>query len=148
MNQHERTAKVHKARMDIESAFLEIRRKHGLTSTEFLSILVESMATLFRSSILVESMATDLKFLLREERHPEDPSRPAEWFESRPPAVRALFRRFPPGSTFSIDGRTAFLISIVEMLNNLGMMMSYTDPAEDYDKAFATRFFVCWEHMR
>jgi hypothetical protein len=135
MNQHERTAKVHKARMDIESAFLEIRRKHGLTSTEF-------------HSILVESMATDLKFLLREERHPEDPSRPAEWFESRPPAVRALFRRFPPGSTFSIDGRTAFLISIVEMLNNLGMMMSYTDPAEDYDKAFATRFFVCWEHMR
>jgi hypothetical protein len=65
MNQHERTAKVHKARMDIESAFLEIRRKHGLTSTEFLSILVESMAT-------------DLKFLLREERHPEDPSRPAD----------------------------------------------------------------------
>lgn len=70
-----------------------------------------------------------------------------EWFEGRPPKVRALFRRFPPGSTFLIDGRTAHVISVVEMLNELGIMMSYTDPAKDFDGAFATRFFVCWEHL-
>jgi hypothetical protein len=71
-----------------------------------------------------------------------------EWFQSRPPNVRALFRRFPPGSTFSLDGRTAYLVSIVETTDEPGMILSHVDPAEDYDKAVATRFFVCGDHLR
>jgi hypothetical protein len=70
------------------------------------------------------------------------------WFESRPPAVRALFRRFPPGSTFSIDGRTAHVVSVAETTDEPGMMLSYIDPAEDYDGALATRFFVCGDHLK
>jgi hypothetical protein len=71
-----------------------------------------------------------------------------EWSQSRPPAVRALFRRFPPGSTFLIDGRTAHVVSVAETTDEPGMMLSYIDPAEDYDGALATRFFVCGEHLR
>jgi hypothetical protein len=71
-----------------------------------------------------------------------------EWFEGRPPKVRALFRRFPPGSTFSLDGRTAYVISVAETTDEPGMLLSYIDPAEDYDKAVASRFFVCGEHLR
>jgi hypothetical protein len=65
MKQHDRTLKVQKARIEIDSVLFDLRRKHGLTSTEYFGILVESMAT-------------DLKFMLRIERHPEDSSQPAD----------------------------------------------------------------------
>jgi hypothetical protein len=70
------------------------------------------------------------------------------WVDSRPPAVRALFRRFPPGSTFLMEGRTAYIVGVAETDDEPGMLLSYTNPAVDYDGAFASRFLVCGEHFR
>jgi hypothetical protein len=66
-----------------------------------------------------------------------------KWYNSRPPSIQALIRRFPPGTVRTIKGRTAYLIGF----KTTGLTFSYTNPRVDYDEAVATRFFVCSDHL-
>jgi hypothetical protein len=85
---------------------------------------------------------------------PEKRKAALAWVESRPPEIRALIHRFPPGTTIRIDGKDAFVVSYASMKPNPdgekpgpGMYFSSTNPAEDYQGALASRFFVCGEHL-
>jgi hypothetical protein len=76
----------------------------------------------------------------------DDPDRrrqAEEWYMSRPEPIRALVRRYPPGSHAVVHGRPAYVISYFEE----GLSMSHVDPSVDYDKAVAERFFVCADHL-
>ena len=65
MRLHERTLLVREAGNEMRSVLDDIIKKHDLSSIEFLQILNEVAAT-------------ELKYMLREERHPEDPDKPAD----------------------------------------------------------------------
>lgn len=80
------------------------------------------------------------------ERLQPDAKRQArEWVESRPPEIRALCEAHPPGSVAAIHGRTAYLMGFTEG-DPPGLLFSYTDPAHDYEAAYASRFGVCGSH--
>lgn len=71
-----------------------------------------------------------------------------EWYESRPPAIQALCRRFPPRSIVRINDHAAYVLTYMETEGEgPGLMCSFTDPGQDYDLAMATRFFVCGSHL-
>lgn len=63
---HPRTLPVAKASAEIRTAVGDLADKHGLTYVELLQALGDVTATC-------------LKYMLRAERHPDDPDRPAEW---------------------------------------------------------------------
>lgn len=65
MKSHERTRVVSSAEYELSGVMLELVKKHRLTFAERFSIL---------SSLLTDTA----KYALRVERHPEDPSRPAD----------------------------------------------------------------------
>jgi hypothetical protein len=70
------------------------------------------------------------------------------WVNSRPPAVRDLVRRYPPGSLLMLQGRPAYVISYQEVADGLpGLNVSYIDPSTDYDRAMASKLFICEEHL-
>lgn len=65
MTQHRRTPLVEGARREIASSLLDLRKKHELTTVEYLQIL---------TGAITEA----LKFELRYERHPDNPDAPAD----------------------------------------------------------------------
>jgi hypothetical protein len=65
MRPHPRTSIVQKAEYEIQESILTISGKHGLTEIELLKVLNA-----------VQAMT--LKYMLRVERHPNDPDRPAD----------------------------------------------------------------------
>jgi hypothetical protein len=54
------------ADLALTSATLDIRAKHDMTDVEYLQWLASEQQSV-------------LKFMLREERHPDDPDKPAGW---------------------------------------------------------------------
>ena len=56
---------VHTAEHEISLAVLKVQHEHGLTDVEFLQILNGLAASI-------------LKYMLRKERHPENPTMPAD----------------------------------------------------------------------
>jgi hypothetical protein len=78
---------------------------------------------------------------------PVDRCEVVRWMDSRPPEIRALLHRYPPGSTATIKGRTAFLLGYVQTTDEPGLYFSYIDPHQDYDAAAAAKFFVCGSHL-
>ena len=67
-----------------------------------------------------------------------------DWIEARPPNVRAVARRYPPGSTLDVDGRTAYVLSYEEYKDgSVGLGVSYLDPRFDYNRAMALKFHIC-----
>lgn len=79
----------------------------------------------------------------------DDPERrqaAIDWVESRPPAVRDLCHRIPPGSVVVVEGKPAYVVSYAEG-KEPGIFLSRTDPRLDHETAFASRFFVCGSHF-
>jgi hypothetical protein len=72
-----------------------------------------------------------------------------KWLLSRPPHVRAVAEKFPPGTQAVIDGQAVWLVSYVETQSG-GVMLRFsaTNPAEDYDGAITSEpIYVCSEHF-
>jgi hypothetical protein len=66
------------------------------------------------------------------------------WLATRPPAVRDVAFRYPPGSIIAIGDRTAYVMTYREYEDGtVGLGVSFTNPSRDYDAAFASRFAVC-----
>lgn len=65
MRLHERTLMVQKARGEISTMVFEYAEKNDLTSVELLQALTSVIET-------------ELKYMLRAERHPDDPSKRAD----------------------------------------------------------------------
>jgi hypothetical protein len=65
MKLHRRTRAVAQASSDIGMALIALQQEHGLTDIE----MMQAVATW---------QDCKLKFMLRAERHPEDPDKPAE----------------------------------------------------------------------
>jgi hypothetical protein len=79
---------------------------------------------------------------------PEQRDATLAWVNSRPPAIRDLVHRHPPGSTFMLRGRPAYVISYQEVDDGPpGLNVSYIDPSTDYDRAMASKLFICGEHL-
>jgi hypothetical protein len=62
---HERTMKVQTAQNELEALISKFVKKNDLTMVETLQVLTSYIQT-------------ELKYALREERHPEDPSTPGD----------------------------------------------------------------------
>lgn len=69
-----------------------------------------------------------------------------DWAESRPPQIRRLCYRRPPGTAAVVNGRAAWLVGYAETDAEPGFWFSHTCPADDYDKAVRERFVVCAGH--
>jgi hypothetical protein len=63
-----------------------------------------------------------------------------EWLNSRPPVIRELVCRFPPGISFKREGKTFYVVGYVE---DGGLEISDINPAEDYGNAVATKIYFC-----
>lgn len=63
-----------------------------------------------------------------------------KWLESRPPVVRELARRYPPGTKFDRHGKTFHVIAYTDQG---GLMVTEIDPAIDYAQALFSRRAIC-----
>jgi hypothetical protein len=63
-----------------------------------------------------------------------------QWLIGRPDIVQSMARRYPPGTKFRIHDKVVWVVSFRE---DGSLMVSETNPAEDYDKSVATRQPVC-----
>jgi hypothetical protein len=66
------------------------------------------------------------------------------WIASRPPVVRDLARRFPAGSAVMIRGKQFYIIGYTD---DDMLLVSETDPFQDYDKAVLSKECVCAKHL-
>lgn len=70
------------------------------------------------------------------------------WYNGRPPAIQALIRAVPPNTAILVGGRKAWIVSYQEISDGPpGAMFSFTNPSVDYDRASASRFYVCADHF-
>jgi hypothetical protein len=65
MREHPRSLACRRASVEFGNFWIDFVERHGLTPTEMLQILTDRAAQ-------------TLKYCLRAERHPDDPSRPAD----------------------------------------------------------------------
>lgn len=65
-----------------------------------------------------------------------------QWVASRPEVVQRLIQKFPPGSRYLIEDRMHFLVGYTE---GGGLLISTTNPYEDYEKAVKTADTLCAE---
>jgi hypothetical protein len=68
-----------------------------------------------------------------------------EWIETRPPEIKALIVRFPPGTAITVNNQLLYVVGYAEGngSNENSLIVSRTSPADDYDLAVATREYVC-----
>ena len=67
------------------------------------------------------------------------------WIATRPECVQEMARKFPHGSAVMMpEGRTAWLVGWSEPDS---LLLSFTSPHEDYDRAVKERFPVCCSHF-
>jgi hypothetical protein len=78
---------------------------------------------------------------------PDDRREVLRWVESRPPKIRALCHRFPPGWWTMIKGRKVYVIGFAETADQPGVYWTYIDPRRDYEGAMAAKFFLCGAHL-
>jgi hypothetical protein len=69
----------------------------------------------------------------------------AAWFASRPACVQALILQYPVETHVFLDDRRAYIIGWTE---NDKLILSWTDPEEDYDEARADPLYVCVRHFK
>lgn len=69
----------------------------------------------------------------------------ARWLKTRPEAIRRLAARFPPESTFELEGKILYLIgySEAEEPGQEGLIVSPVDPKADYEGAMAAKIYLC-----
>lgn len=65
-----------------------------------------------------------------------------EWLESRPIIVQELAERFPPSSIVIVNNEPFYVVGYTEG-EQADLIVSRTNPNEDYEKAVATRERVC-----
>ena len=65
---------------------------------------------------------------------------PEKWLSNRPPIIRELFEKFPPGTRFQ-DGDK--ILHVVGYSEDGGILVSATDPSVDYKKAVRTTQRIC-----
>lgn len=63
-----------------------------------------------------------------------------EWLADRPPIIRELAYKYPPGTRFQRDGGIYWLVSYME---DGGIGVSQINPVDDYEGAVATKQEVC-----
>jgi hypothetical protein len=66
-----------------------------------------------------------------------------EWIASRPKEIQELYKKYPIGTTFLLEGKKLFLVGYQETTDRPGFLVSETDPYEDYEKAISTNFYLC-----
>ncbi len=67
-----------------------------------------------------------------------------EWLKSRPPAVRALAEKYPPGTAFLIHGQPMYVFSYGEYKDGTtGIFVTPVWPGEDYEQAMEQRQPIC-----
>ncbi len=64
----------------------------------------------------------------------------ADWLESRPPEIQELAAEFLPGSTLILGGGVVYVVGYSEPSS---ILVSFTNPALDYDAAYESRWPVC-----
>ena len=67
------------------------------------------------------------------------------WLKTRPESIQRLAAEFPLGTTFGIGDKKAFLVGYNE---GDMLILSYTDPYNDYEKATTEQFYLCASHAR
>lgn len=67
-----------------------------------------------------------------------------EWLASRPPEIRALAEKYPPGTRFNIHGVTMYLVSYGEYgEGKTGLGISPIDPRVHYEAAQGLKQNIC-----
>jgi hypothetical protein len=69
----------------------------------------------------------------------------AAWIATRPECVQKLAAEFPPGKQLYLFGEIVFVLGWNEADQ---VIVSTTNPNEDYDRAVATKKNVCADHVR
>lgn len=64
-----------------------------------------------------------------------------KWLEGRPPVIRELAKRFPPGSY--IRDHVGTKLWVCSYGEDGSVKVSETNPGEDYEKAMLTRKTMC-----
>ena len=67
------------------------------------------------------------------------------WLDTRPERVRRLAAEFPLRTLVNMRGVLFFVIGYTE---DDSLIVSQTDPSDNYDAAMADRQYVCAEHLR
>lgn len=72
-----------------------------------------------------------------------------DWLNSRPPHIRRIVELMPPGSYTFVYNRKAWVLSYCETASDKVMIrVSYINPADDYDGAFAAEpIYICADHI-
>ncbi len=68
-----------------------------------------------------------------------------EWLSTLPECVQKLAAEFPPGKRLYWFGATAWVVGWHESDQ---LIVSRTDPSVDYDRAVATKEYICADHVR
>jgi len=74
----------------------------------------------------------------------------AQWLTTRPANVQEFAKKysFRPGDSIADGGVRYWFLGYSEVEGGgVGLIVSTTDPCEDYDTAVATREFICSEHF-
>lgn len=67
------------------------------------------------------------------------------WLSTRPPRVRRLAQKFPPGTKVVLDDRSHHVLGYSE---DGKVIVSAVDPTVDYAGARAAKEYVCGHHLR
>lgn len=70
------------------------------------------------------------------------------WYKTKCKAIRDLIDKYPPGTSFEINGRVCWIIAYTEGKNDTawGFRLTYINPMEDsigYEMAKQENFSVC-----
>lgn len=74
--------------------------------------------------------------------NPEQKEKLDKWLEGRPPIIKELCYRFPPGTRFEIEGVINYVVSYNE---DGSVGVSIIDPRKNYELATSIRQIICAE---
>jgi hypothetical protein len=72
------------------------------------------------------------------------------WLSTKPPLVREVARKFPPGSHAEIHGRTYWVIAYAQTADPTKVLLRFTpvNPNMDYEGAMAAEpIYICADHF-
>lgn len=65
-----------------------------------------------------------------------------EWYASRPPEIRQLIDRFPPGTVVKHKEETLYVMGYFETEGEPGVYITPINPSDDYEGAVAAKVFA------
>ena len=63
-----------------------------------------------------------------------------EWLATRPPEIQLLAEKYPPTTLITIKGEAHYMVGYDE---GGSLLVSTTNPDEDYDKAVGSLEWIC-----